>query len=48
MKDKVAYNWCDDEARKGENVRNCVDILMWSELSKNLEERFLRLGRLCS
>jgi hypothetical protein len=43
MQDEVAYDWRCDEPRESENVRNGVDILMWSKLSQNLEEGFIRL-----
>jgi hypothetical protein len=44
MQDEVAYDWRCDEAGESENVRNGIDILMWSKLSQDLEEGFLRLG----
>ncbi len=44
MQDEVAYNWGCDEARESENVRNGIDILMWSNLSQDLEEGFLGLA----
>jgi hypothetical protein len=48
MKNKVTYGWRCDEARESEKVRNCVDILMRSELSEDLKERLLRLRCVCS
>jgi len=48
MKNKVAYNGRCDEARKGENVRNRINVLMRSEMSEHLKERLIGLRWSCS
>jgi hypothetical protein len=48
MKNKVTNGWRCDEARESENIRNCIDVLMWSELRDDIKERLLRLRCVCS
>ncbi len=48
VKNKIANDGRCNEARKGENVRNRINIFMWCELSEYLEERLIGLRRFCS
>lgn len=43
VKNEVADDWRGDETGKCEDIRNCINILMRSDLSEDFEGRLLGL-----
>jgi len=44
MEHEIPHNRCGDETRKGEDVGDRVDVLMWGYLRKYFEKRLFGLG----